>query len=463
MREFSEEVRRRLAGARLDPGREAEIVEEIALHLEERHAELMSHGGAAGEAAAAALAELDEGDMLARCLSRLGPAAVQAPVPGGPSGGLVTDLWHDLRHAVRSLRQSPAFTLVTLLSLALGIGANTAFFQLLDSIHMRKLPVAAPDELVTVRVRDRHWFKGLGNSWHEDLTQPLWEQLRGDQDAFSGMAAWGDMTVNLAPSGQARFARGFLVSGDFFRVLGVRPMLGRLFTAADDQPGCGASGTVVSHGFWQRELGGDPTAVGRQLSLDGHRLPIVGVTPPGFFGPEVGRSFDFAVPLCMESVLVSEGIDRRDLRYWWWLSVIGRLKPGWSVDEATAQLTARSPGMMEATVPAPPYFSADDAAHYKEYRLAAFPAATGISRLREQYTAPLYFLLVTAALVLLMACVNLANLLLARATAREREIAVRLAVGASRGRLVRQLMSESLLLAALGAALALLLARALTA
>src|SRR5262249_22040976 len=200
-----------------------------------------------------------------------------------------------------------------------------------------------------------------------------------------------------------------------------------------------------------------PGAVGRPIQLDGHAVEVVGVTPPAFFGPEIGRSFDVAVPLCLQPTLDGAAYDRLDRTWTWWLSAIGRLKPGWTVARASAHLGAIAPALLAATIPAS--YDPHDVVRYLGNRLEAQAAATGVSLLRRQYTTPLYFLLAIAALVLLIACANLANLLLARGAARERELAVRLALGASRGRLVRQLMTESLLLAALGAAAALLLAR----
>jgi len=373
--------------------------------------------------------------------------------------GFSEALWKDVRYGARLLRLNPGFAAVAILSLALGVGANTAIFELVDAIRLRTLPVKNPQELAVVRIADRSWASGNFSSRYSALTNLQWEQIRDHQQAFSGIFAWSPDSLNLAIGGEARYAQTIWVSGDFFNVLGVKPFMGRLLTPADDRRGCGTPGAVISYAFWQREYGGDPAAVGRTLTLEGHPFEIIGITPPEFFGVEVGHRYDVAIPICSDPVVRGEDT-KLDVRRDWWLASMGRLKPGWTLPRATAQLETISPIVFQQTLP--PSYNADGVKHYLAYKLGAFSADSGFSQLRREYSTPLWMLLAIAGLVLVIACANLANLMLARASAREKEIAVRLAIGATRARLIRQLLVEGLLLAGLGAALGALLARGLS-
>jgi putative ABC transport system permease protein len=375
-------------------------------------------------------------------------------------------LFQDLRYGLRMLAKSPGFAAVAILTLALGIGANAAIFQLIDAVILRTLPVKDPDTLAIVHLNTNHWRSGNFNGPYAEFTFPLWKQVEQRQEAFSSIAAWGMDRLNLANGGEVDDAQAIWVSGDFFKVLGVQPFLGRLISSADDQTGC-SGGVDLSYSFWQRRYGGAASVIGRTLTLQGHSFPIIGVTPPSFYGVSVGDRFDLATPLCTEPIInnpysrITGSTARRD----WWLSILGRLNPGWNLSRAGSQLAVIAPAALHETIP--PQYDAEGVKHYLGYKLEARPAANGFSSMRRDASTPLYLLLGLSGLVLLIACANLANLLLARASSREREIAVRLALGASRGRLMGQLLAESALLAMGGAIaggfLAVLLSRSLVA
>lgn len=426
---------------------EREMDEELRAYLDAAATEKMRRGMSREEAQRAARIELG------------GAESVKQQVRAASWETLLETLWQDLKFAVRLLRFNPAFAAAAILSLALGIGANTAIFQLLDAIRMRTLPVNNPHQLGEIRIGERHGATGSFVTRYPKLTNPQWEQIRAQQQGFSGMFAWGPTTFNISPGGEVHNVQGLWVSGEFFDVLGIEPERGRLLSPQDDRPGCASPGVVISHAFWQREFGGDASVLGRKITIERHPFEVIGVTPPSFYGVEVGRNFDLAVPLCVEPIIRSEFtvLNRRD---GWWLTAMGRLKPGWTFEKASAQARAISPGIFEATLPAE--FDAGDAKHYLDYKLGVFPADTGVSELRSTYENPLWLMLGLAALVLLIASANLANLMLARASAREREIAMRMAVGATRGRLIRQLLAESLLLGLSGAFFGALLASGLT-
>ncbi len=373
---------------------------------------------------------------------------------------MLDSIRQDLAYAFRQLRLTPGFTVVATLSLALGIGANTAIFQLVDAIRLRMLPVENPSELVYVDFAPDSARAGSWSSRSARLTSFQVDYLRQQQRVFSGVLVWSATRFNMADAGEPRYAEGLFTSSEFFRVLGVQAIRGRTFTADDDTATCGNPGAVISHDFWQRNFGGDAEVLSKTLRLNGRNFPVIGITPPGFYGVEVGRSYDVAIPLCADKLLSENGEGRAAAKDSWWLSMLARLKPGVSIAQATAHLEAISPGLMRAALPST--YKTDLANRFLKNKIRAQDGGTGVSGLRRQYERPLLILMATTALVLLIACANLANLLLARASIREREMAVRLAIGASRGRLTRQLLAESLLLALGGAALGIFLAQVLT-
>jgi putative ABC transport system permease protein len=354
-----------------------------------------------------------------------------------------------LRDAYRTLRATPVVTLVAISSLALGIGANTAIFSLVDSLMLRALPVRAPDQLVHVLVSKDN------SGW----TNPLWEQIRHYQhETFDGAVAWSMQRFNLAARGPTDLVDGMYANGDLFDVLGVPAVSGRTFTARDDVRGGGPDGpvAVVSYAFWQRRLGGAADVIGRTLSLERVPFTIIGVTPPAFLGPTVGQAFDVVVPIGTEALI--RGRDSSlDERSSWWLEVLARLKPGQTAEAAEQAFRGLQPILRRATLPTD--WQPSQISFYLKDPFSVVPAATGASYLRTRYERPLETLMVVVGLVLLIACANIANLLLARGASRRRELSIRLALGASRASLARQLLSESLLLSGVGALLGLLVAR----
>src|SRR5579863_2209585 len=320
-------------------------------------------------------------------------------------------LLQDIRYGLRMLGKSPGFAAVAILTLALGIGANAAIFQLIDAVRLRTLPVKDPNTLAIVHLNNNHWGSGNFNGPYAEFTFPLWQQVEKRQQAFSSIAAWGGETLNLATGGEVDNAHIIFISGDFFRTLGVQAFFGRLISSADDQTGC-AGGVDLSYAFWQRRYGGAASAIGKTLTLDGHPVPILGVTPPGFYGVSVGDQFDLAVPVCADAIVYGEysRITSPDARRDWWLAMIGRLEPGWSLARATAQLGAIAPAALQETIP--PQYDADHVKHYLSYKLEALPTANGFSNLRQRSSTSLWLLLGLSGLVLLIACANLANLML---------------------------------------------------
>jgi putative ABC transport system permease protein len=362
---------------------------------------------------------------------------------------MVEGMVRDLRLAVRSLRATPVAAAVTVLSLALAIGANSAIFSITNSLLLRPLPVHEPERLVLLTDASA---APRGRAW----SYPVWAQVQQKPAMFAGSAAWSFTRFNLASGGEAQFVEGLWASGSFFRTLGVSTSVGRPFADADDQRGGGPDGpvAVISHAFWQRHFGGAPDIVGRRLVLNAVPFAIVGVAPRGFFGPEVGRAFDVAVPVQTEQLVRGRdsALDSASTNF---LTMAARLNRRQTVAAAAAEFQAARTEIREATLGPWDKAVAD---RYLSTPFTLVPAATGQSNLRRNYERPVQILAAVVALVLLIGCVNVVNLLLARASAIRHELSVRRALGASSARLVRQSFAESVVLAGAGAWFGVLLA-----